>query len=73
MDKRPSSFGAPTSEHHPRGNQEEVDGMTAAIDVSSHADCRFPSCEQVAVTPGGMCEVHRLVVVSSTGSWLEAG
>ena len=47
--------------------------MTAAIDFTSHVDCRFPSCEQAAVTPSGMCEVHRLVLVSSTGSWLEAG
>jgi hypothetical protein len=53
-------------------SEEEVDGMSAATDVTSHADCRFPSCEQAAVTPSGMCEVHRLVVVSSTGSWLEA-
>ena len=46
--------------------------MTGANDTRSHNDCLFPSCEQAAVTAGGMCEGHRLVVVSSTGSWLEA-
>jgi hypothetical protein len=46
--------------------------MSRATDATSHVDCRFPSCEERAVTAGGMCHVHRLVVVSSTGSWLEA-
>jgi hypothetical protein len=35
--------------------------------------CAFPSCDRDRVTEAGMCETHRLVVVSSTGSWLEAG
>ncbi|HWJ83584.1 MAG TPA: hypothetical protein VNS55_15200 [Nocardioides sp.] len=38
----------------------------------SHVECRFPTCEEAAVTAGGMCDHHRRVVVSSTGSWLEA-
>lgn len=33
--------------------------------------CGFPTCEQAAVTSTGMCERHRRVSVSSTGSWLE--
>ena len=37
-----------------------------------HGECRFPSCEGHAVTTAGMCQHHRRVVVSSTGSWLEA-
>lgn len=35
--------------------------------------CEFPDCEEGPVTSTGMCESHRLVSVSSTGSWLEAG
>lgn len=35
--------------------------------------CIFPSCEEDATTPAGMCEQHRQVAVSGTGSWLEAG
>lgn len=34
--------------------------------------CTFPSCDRDRVTDAGMCDVHRLVVISSTGSWLEA-
>ncbi|MFC5729955.1 MULTISPECIES: hypothetical protein [Nocardioides] len=34
--------------------------------------CTFPSCDRDPVTEAGMCDVHRLVVISSTGSWLEA-
>ena len=35
--------------------------------------CDFPGCEQGAVTVTSMCELHRRVRVSGTGSWLEAG
>jgi hypothetical protein len=35
--------------------------------------CGFPECEEDAVTNTGMCESHRRVSVSGTGSWLEAG
>lgn len=35
--------------------------------------CLFPSCEAEAVTDAAMCEGHRRVAVSQTGSWLEAG
>jgi hypothetical protein len=35
--------------------------------------CWFPTCDQAAVTETGMCDAHRRVAVSSTGSWLEAG
>lgn len=34
--------------------------------------CGFPACEHDRVTDSGMCQVHRRVVISSTGSWLEA-
>lgn len=34
--------------------------------------CGFPTCERGSVTDHGMCEVHERVVVSETGSWLEA-
>lgn len=37
------------------------------------AKCDFPGCEQGAVTVTSMCELHRRVTVSGTGSWLEAG
>lgn len=53
--------------------------MTAAKPTGSQptglpvqGGCRFPSCDDVAVTTAGMCKFHRRVVVSSTGSWLEA-
>lgn len=35
-------------------------------------DCGFPSCDRDPVTEHGMCEVHQRVVISRTGSWLEA-
>lgn len=35
--------------------------------------CGFPACDETAVTSSGMCEQHRRVSVSSTGSWLEVG
>lgn len=35
--------------------------------------CIFPSCEEAATTSAGMCEQHRQVAVSGTGSWLETG
>ena len=35
-------------------------------------DCCFPACDRTAVTEAGMCETHRRVAISSTGSWLEA-
>lgn len=35
--------------------------------------CAFPACEGEAVTTAAMCEHHRRVTVSGTGSWLEAG
>ncbi|MEZ0580479.1 hypothetical protein [Nocardioides sp. MH1] len=34
--------------------------------------CGFPTCDRDPVTEHGMCEVHHRVVVSRTGSWLEA-
>ncbi len=37
------------------------------------ATCAFPACEGTAVTTAAMCETHRRVTVSQTGSWLEAG
>jgi hypothetical protein len=37
------------------------------------ASCAFPACEDEAVTTTAMCEHHRQVTVSRTGSWLEAG
>lgn len=36
-------------------------------------ECFFPDCEDPAVTDSGMCEQHRRVAMSTTGSWLEAG
>jgi hypothetical protein len=36
------------------------------------AGCGFPTCEHEPVTAQGMCELHRRVVISRTGSWLEA-
>ena len=36
------------------------------------ADCGFPACDRDSVTEHGMCELHRRVVISRTGSWLEA-
>jgi hypothetical protein len=37
------------------------------------ATCAFPACDGEAVTSAAMCEGHRRVTVSQTGSWLEAG
>jgi|GEM_PF-5671733 len=34
--------------------------------------CGFPTCERDPVTDHGMCDLHQRVVVSLTGSWLEA-
>lgn len=34
--------------------------------------CGFPTCERDPVTEHGMCDVHQRVVISRTGSWLEA-
>ena len=34
--------------------------------------CGFPKCDRDPVTEQGMCDVHRRVVISRTGSWLEA-
>jgi hypothetical protein len=39
----------------------------------SNGECEFPECEEPVVTEAGMCERHRRVRVSGTGSWLEAG
>lgn len=36
------------------------------------ADCGFPTCDRSSVTDHGMCELHQRVVISRTGSWLEA-
>ena len=44
----------------------------SALPLAS-AKCDFPGCEQGAVTVTSMCELHRRVTVSGTGSWLEAG
>lgn len=35
--------------------------------------CAFPACEGPPVPTTVMCEHHRLVTISRTGSWLEAG
>ncbi len=42
--------------------------------VAAHggSPCGFPACERDRETDTGMCQVHRRVVISSTGSWLEA-
>gem|GEM_PF-6870027 len=37
------------------------------------ATCAFPACEGTAVTTAAMCEGHRRVTISQTGSWLETG
>lgn len=37
------------------------------------AECDFPGCGREAITDAPMCDVHRRVSVSRTGSWLEAG
>lgn len=34
--------------------------------------CGFPACDRDSVTEYGMCDAHQRVVVSRTGSWLEA-
>lgn len=44
----------------------------SALPLAS-AKCDFPGCEHGAVTVTSMCELHRRVTVSGTGSWLEAG
>lgn len=36
------------------------------------AGCGFPTCDRESVTDHGMCDLHRRVVISRTGSWLEA-
>jgi hypothetical protein len=36
------------------------------------AGCGFPDCDRAPVTEHGMCDLHRRVVLSRTGSWLEA-
>ncbi len=36
------------------------------------ADCGFPTCDREPVTERGMCDLHQRVVISRTGSWLEA-
>jgi len=41
--------------------------------VAEAATCAFPACDGEAVTTAAMCESHRRVTVSRTGSWLEAG
>ncbi len=35
-------------------------------------DCFFPTCDGEPVTETGMCDLHRRVGISRTGSWLEA-
>lgn len=35
-------------------------------------DCGFPSCDREPITEHGMCDMHQRVVISRTGSWLEA-
>jgi hypothetical protein len=47
-------------------------GRAAGLGRLGTHPCVFPSCDRDQVTEAGMCDVHRLVVVSSTGSWLEA-
>ncbi len=37
------------------------------------ATCAFPACDGQPVTTTSMCQHHRQVTVSRTGSWLEAG
>jgi hypothetical protein len=36
------------------------------------AGCGFPTCDRDSITAHGMCDVHQRVVISRTGSWLEA-
>ena len=36
------------------------------------AGCGFPTCDRDPVTEHGMCDVHQRVLISRTGSWLEA-
>ncbi len=38
----------------------------------SAVSCGFPACDRDRVTAAGMCQEHRRVGISSTGSWLEA-
>lgn len=47
----------------------QINGRTATL----AATCAFPACEGEAVTTTAMCEHHRRVTVSRTGSWLEVG
>lgn len=37
------------------------------------SSCGFPDCDGPALAGAVMCERHRRVSVSQTGSWLEAG
>jgi hypothetical protein len=37
------------------------------------APCGFPDCGRETAAGSAMCQRHRRVRVSSTGSWLEAG
>lgn len=51
----------------------ELTGGNGGVTRMPKADCGFPTCDERAVTDTGMCELHRRVHVSTTGSWLEAG
>ncbi len=49
------------------------DGGPAGGPSGLPAGCGFPSCDGEPVTDHGMCDLHRRVAISRTGSWLEVG
>lgn len=55
------------------GTASQHAGQSAGRGVAPSAvPCGFPACDRDRVTAAGMCQEHRRVVISSTGSWLEA-
>jgi hypothetical protein len=56
-----TAMGASSYDAGPAGGP---DGLTAG--------CGFPTCDRESVTDHGMCDLHQRVVISRTGSWLEA-
>ncbi len=46
---------------------------TTPFPTAAARACQFPACEAEVATDATMCEGHRRVAVSQTGSWLEAG
>lgn len=55
------------------GTGSPYDAGPAAVPDGTTADCGFPTCDRSSVTEQGMCALHERVVISRTGSWLEAG